>query len=537
MTGQDGTLRVMALHALAYCERLFYLEEVEQIRVADEHVWAGRTLHERLNEEGEFVDLTLESPELGLRGRVDALRQRGGSLIPYEHKRGKSRDGEAWATDHLQVVAYALLLEQATGTEVTEARVRYHADRVLVKIAVDAAARASVVDAVARARALASTVERPPVSSNEKVCGRCSLAPVCLPEEARKTLDHRHRVARLHPRDDDRNALHVTEHGTRVGKSGHELVITPREGPATKVPIRTVRSVSCHGHISVSAQALDLCAEHGIAVHWFTTGSWYVGTFQQDVDAVQRRIRQYEALREPGPRLALARSLVGAKVEGQLKFLLRASRTDPEAREGVQGAIEVIRETLPAIRRAEGVEVLLGLEGRGAAAYFGALPALVDPVAMRPAGRSRRPPGDPFNALLSFGYGLLLREVGQAIRTVGLEPAFGFYHQPRTSAPPLALDLMELFRVACVDLAVVGAVNRGQFDPEADFARAGDSVWLTPVGRKKAISLFEARLRDAWKHPVLGYSLSYRRHIELETRLLEKEWSGEPGLFARARLR
>jgi CRISPR-associated protein Cas1 len=156
---------------------------------------------------------------------------------------------------------------------------------------------------------------------------------------------------------------------------------------------------------------------------------------------------------------------------------------------------------------------------------------------MRPHDRNRRPPRDPFNALLSFGYGLLLREVVQAIRTVGLDGSFGFYHRPRSSAPPLALDLMELFRVPIVDMAVVAAVNRQQFQQDADFTCAGQQVWLNDGGRRKAIEIFERRLRDLWRHPVLDYSLSYRRHIELEVRLLEKEWSGEPGLFASARVR
>jgi CRISPR-associated protein Cas1 len=96
---------------------------------------------------------------------------------------------------------------------------------------------------------------------------------------------------------------------------------------------------------------------------------------------------------------------------------------------------------------------------------------------------------------------------------------------------------MELFRVTTVDMPVVAAINRKQFDAEADFTRAGRQVWLSNCGRRKFIDVFERRLSDVWRHPVLEYSLSYRRHIELEVRLLEKEWSGEAGLFACTRLR
>src|SRR5437899_807320 len=118
---QGPTLRVMALHALAYCERLFYLEEIEELRVADEAVWAGRRLHVELDEPADVVELTLESAALGIRGRLDAVRRRSGELYPIEHKRGRARRDIAgrplaWDSDALQAAAYALLLEQHTGT-------------------------------------------------------------------------------------------------------------------------------------------------------------------------------------------------------------------------------------------------------------------------------------------------------------------------------------------------------------------------------------------------------------------------------------
>jgi len=163
---------------------------------------------------------------------------------------------------------------------------------------------------------------------------------------------------------------------------------------------------------------------------------------------------------------------------------------------------------------------------------------LLDPAQehMRFDGRSRRPPLDPFNAALSFGYALLYRDVMSALITVGLDPAFGFFHRPRSAAYPLALDLMELFRVVLWDMVLVASVNRQQWREE-HFNAAGKQVWLSDTGRKLAIELYETRKQETWHHPVVGYSLSYQRAIELDARLLEKEWSGSPGLFARMRLR
>jgi CRISPR-associated protein Cas1 len=139
--------------------------------------------------------------------------------------------------------------------------------------------------------------------------------------------------------------------------------------------------------------------------------------------------------------------------------------------------------------------------------------------------------------MLGFGYALLLKDVVNAILTVGLEPALGFYHQPRSQASPLALDLLEIFRVPIVDMVVMASVNRGQWDTKADFEIRGGQVWLSEAGRRKLVELYERRKQESWKHPVTGYSLTYRRLFELEARLLEKEWMGEGGLFAQLVLR
>jgi CRISPR-associated protein Cas1 len=124
-----------------------------------------------------------------------------------------------------------------------------------------------------------------------------------------------------------------------------------------------------------------------------------------------------------------------------------------------------------------------------------------------------------------------------SILSVGLEPALGFYHQPRTQAPPLALDLMEVFRVPLVDMPVITSINRHQWDIQGDFEIRGQQVWLSETGRRKFIDIYERRKAETWKHPITGYSLTYRRLLELEVRLLEKEWSGEGGLFGQLILR
>jgi len=546
----------MSLHALEYCERLFYLEEVENLRVADGRVYAGRRLHvelERLEDEDEWLKLNLESEKWGLMGKVDCVRRRDGMLIPYEHKRGRSAVSatglpEAWASDRLQVIAYAALVEEHSGRKVTEGRIRYHASNVMVRVPIDEEALEDLTNAIARARELQDTVERPPVTENERLCVKCSLAPVCLPEEARlaSLLSNPPRVElerpqlKLFPADDDRRTLHVITQGARVGRRGDRLEISAKDEPSQLHPVHEIGQVVLHGYAQISTQALRFCGQQEIGVHWVTTGGQYMGAWSSGTGSVQRRIRQYKALTDPALCLRLAAKLAEARARGQLSFLLRASREAGRDSAEVREAIGSMRKLLSPLSRAASIGSLRGYEGSIGAHYFRALPQLIVAEAgeeMKPDGRNRRPPKDRCNALLSFGYALALKDVTNAILVVGLDPALGFYHQPRSQAPPLALDLLELFRVPLVDLPVIASINRRQWDAEEDFAIAGEQVWLSDEGRRKFIRIYERRKADHWRHPVIRRSLSYSRLIELEVRLLEKEWMGEGGLFARMRLR
>ena len=540
-------LRVESLHALAYCPRLFYFQEVERISAPHELVFAGRHLHAVLeaDEEGDAVSLELASDTLGLVGKVDCVRRRDGSHLPYEHKRGRpARDADdspqPWPSDRIQLIAYAMLLEEVFGQAVPEGRIRYHAANVTVRVAIDDGARDDLRTAIAEARRLRESVDRPPITENARLCEKCSLAPVCLPEEVRHEREPERDPVRLFPRDREGTTLHVVAQGTNVGISGDSIVLKPREGNETKFPARGIDTVLLHGFNQISTQAIRKCVEHGIGVHWLSMSGCHTASLVPTAGQVQRRVRQYRALADEPMCLALAKRLAAAKVEEQYQYLMRASRGDEDARDAIRAQLNGILPILAGIPDATDRDGLRGQEGSAAVHYFAAMRKLLGPQVhddLRSDGRSRRPPLDRFNALLSYGYGLLHTAVMRAVLASGLEPALGFFHTPRSAAYPLVLDLMELFRVTVWDMPLIGSLNRGQWDPAADFTATRAKVWLSETGRKKAIGLFENRLQDTWKHPVLNYSLSYARNIELEARLLEKEWTGEPGLFARARLR
>ena len=365
----EPPIRVMALHALAYCERLFYLEEVEEIRVADGAVYAGRRLHDEVtnldDETPERRSFDVASEEWGIFGKIDALRRRDGQWVAYEHKRGRCRRGddkrpEPWPSDRLQAIAYAVLLEEELSEPVPQARIRYHAENVTAFVTIDDDARGELRHAIARARELRRTTSRPPVTENENLCRRCSLAVVCLPEEERLAIEGRcgagdgehlepienggdaagrlkidtspgageratRPVPSLFPSNREGQTLHVVSPRAHVGRSGERLVVTI-EGEKQAVPVQELDAVVIHGFGQMTTQAIQLCARYGIGVQWLTAGGRFIAGTTASPGRVQQRIRQYAALTQEQVRLELARRLVHAKVETQLRYLLRGTR-------------------------------------------------------------------------------------------------------------------------------------------------------------------------------------------------------------------
>ncbi len=184
--------------------------------------------------------------------------------------------------------------------------------------------------------------------------------------------------------------------------------------------------------------------------------------------------------------------------------------------------------------RARSLEELLGIEGTAARLYFRAFAGMIKADEESDAsafpfdfnGRNRRPPKDPVNALLSLGYSLLAKDFTIACYAVGFDPLMGFFHQPRFGRPALALDLMEPFRPLIVDSAVLNAINTRMVTPK-HFLAAGESVALSPEGRKAFYRSYELRMDTLVTHPLFDYRVTYRRLLEIQARLLARVIEGE----------
>lgn len=562
------------VNELLYCERLMFLEWV-QGEWADNHFTTeGRFVHRRADghprplkpssqAEGDTVpdkpytarSVWLTSENLGLTAKIDVVDDAGdGSVVPIEYKRGKRPkvpEG-AYLPERAQLCAQVLLLRDH-GYQCREAAIYFADDHRRVPIAIDDALVEEVLAAVDRARELATTNVIPPPLTDSPKCNGCSLVGICLPDELTHLADDADTrelpelagnssdqpssnppIRRLHPARDDRVPLVVQEHGARIGVDGERLSIRSKDGAKTTVRLSNTSQVTLLGNVQVSAQAQRALLQRNIPLTFFTFGGWYLGRLVgHDHNNVHLRIAQHAAASKPALCLRLAQGFVRSKILN-CRTLLRRNGDPPD-----RVALSELKQLSRKVDDTTSLESLLGLEGTAARVYFAQLPSVLKarnaapPEGAYPASwsfdwnrRNRRPPTDPINALLSFTYSLLTKELALVLATVGLDAQLGFYHQPRHGKPALALDLMEEFRPLIADSVVITVVNNGIVLLD-DFVHAAGSVALKSGARGRLIRAYERRMDDLVTHPVFGYRISYRRVLEVQARLLARHLMGE----------
>ena len=318
--------------------------------------------------------------------------------------------------------------------------------------------------------------------------------------------------------------------------------------PARKerVPLIKVDDVVVMGEVTMTTSALHLLLEKNIEVTFLD----YFGNFKGRLSPpltknALLRLAQHRAHNAMPQRAAIARQFVIGKLTNQRTLLQRYNRRldavnfDAAIAQIAQSLRSLQNMTLtnlsPSVTLATGdsgiggsvIETILGLEGAGSAAYFrnfGAM--LADPQQWPFAARIKRPATDPVNALLSFGYSMLTRQVASAVQAVGFDHYIGYLHSAVYGRPALALDLMEEFRPIIVDSVVLTVINNKMLTP-ADFVVEMGAYRLKDGPRKLFLTEFEKRLNTEITHPVFGYSVKYRRCIELQARLLAKFLTGE----------
>jgi CRISPR-associated exonuclease Cas4/CRISPR-associated protein Cas1 len=535
---------VRMVNEWVYCPRLAFLEWVDGEWADSGDTEEGRRAHVRVDTRGGALPaaddaaerpdfaaraVTLASERLGIIAKMDLIEGEDGLVTPVDTKKGKRphvAEG-AYEPERVQVCAQALILEDA-GYRVEEGAIWYAGSRERVRIALDEALRAQTRAAIADLRLAAAAGRVPPPLVDSPKCTRCSLAGICLPDEIaffRRGLAPRP----LNPAADTALPLYVQEPGARVTKAGEVLVIDADAGK-TEVALGDISQLVLQGPVGLTTPALGALLRNEIPVTWASTGGWVLGhTVSTGHHNVSVRIAQYRAAFDERRSLAFARSLVAAKIRNSRVFLRRNAKSG-EAGER-DDALAALSRLADRALHAPTMAQLLGLEGEAAARYFRLFATMFGETAHSfPAfafgKRTRRPPADPVNALLSLGYALLARTWLTTLSAVGFDPYLGFYHQPRFGRPALALDMMEPFRAILADSAVIQAVNNGEVKSDG-FLAAGPAVSLKPHARRAFITAYERRLDQEATHPAFGYRLSTRRLLEVQARLLARYLGGE----------
>lgn len=321
--------------------------------------------------------------------------------------------------------------------------------------------------------------------------------------------------------------LYLTEQGATLRKDGGTLLITKEDRVLEKVPAAKVEQVVIFGNVNITTPVIHFLLSEGIdCVFCSSTGRYHGRLISTESKFGLLRQSQFQAVSNTETKVNIARQMVKGKLLNLRTMLMRYLRE--EANTQLAGAVDSLRQAVLRLGAANDIGIIQGIEGYASALYYGAFRNLLK----QDLGfkvRIRRPPRDPVNSLLSFGYTLLVYDIQAAIRTVGLDPFLGFLHTIEYSKPSLALDIMEEFRPIIIDSIVLRIVNTRALTQE-DFEPSAEQEGLVRM-KQQAIKLFlqqyEERVQATVIHPVANTRVTYRRCFELQARQLARIVTGQ----------
>lgn len=519
------------INTFIYCPRRFYYEFVQQEMLVNEHVEEGKLAHARTDEpmqerheKGNLVSRRqyLASQSLGVSGFADLLEEKDGMLYPVEYKKGRTGN---WLNDKVQLCLQGMLLEESMGKDVPFGYIYYITSNRRRKIALDDELRKLSLDAVRKARNLAE-MDRSPEPVHDNRCNGCSLQPLCLPFEVAYLHDLDKPPKRIQPTLGIENVLYVDETGASLKKQGGRILVCKGDEILRDMPVINIGQVVISGNVALTTPVMQWLMYENIPVIFLSMYGKYQGALTPQISKNSLlRVAQHKMANDGGKTLSLAKQFVIGKLTNMRTVLRR--RNKEKSDKMLSDSIAQLAQNIKTAKNATHLDQLLGIEGAGSAAYFNVFGRLLkSEMGFDFQRRSRRPPADPTNSLLSFAYTLLTSDLISAIQIVGLDPFIGFYHQLKYGRPCLALDLMEEFRPIVADAVVLALINRSVLKPE-DFTEKYGGWFLKDGARKKFYAAYEGRKNELVTHPVFRYKLSYRRAFELQARILAKYLIGE----------
>lgn len=574
------------INEAVYCQRLFYLMHVEGLFQPNRFTADGDVVHRRVDKKtdsleapkaialGLFDSQSEEQPEiskdkvgdergeaekqtiharsvslasdtLGVVAKLDLVEATGNVATPVDYKRGRPRysaDGtlSAWPPERVQLCLQAMVLRE-NGFQCDQGVLYFNETRQRVTVNIDDELIEQTRHAVDQAFALRELPMPPPPLVNSPKCPNCSLSSICLPDETNRCRPGQvgqSGPTRLPatPRDDQR-PLYLNTQGLWVGKTGEILQIKEQGKVIQEIRLRDLNQVNLFGNVQLSTQAIQTLCELELPLLLFSSHGYFHGMLQgTGLKNILLRREQFRLADDQQRCLQIAKLLIDGKIRNCRVLLMRNHFSPPK------DVIRELKRIASRVAQAERADQLLGIEGTAGRLYFQHFAGMLKP-GDQPAnpnmafgepprwtfdfrGRNRRPPRDPVNAMLSMAYSLLAKDMTVVAASVGLDPYLGFYHLPRPGRPALALDLMEPFRPLIAESVVLSAVNNRMITKE-HFIAAGKAVEMTSSGRKAFFRAYELRMDQLVTHPLFDYRVSYRRLLEIQTRLMAQMIRGE----------
>lgn len=329
------------------------------------------------------------------------------------------------------------------------------------------------------------------------------------------------------------NTLYVMTEGSYLHLDNDTVRVDIEHETRLRVPLHHLGAIVCSGDILVSPALIGRCAADGIGMTLLDRNGRFRARVEGPVSGnILLRQVQFEAARDPVRTLAVACSVVAGKLRNSRTVLQRGAREAKaeEDRTALDAAVSKFDSSLRAAAVAVDLDTLRGVEGEAARTYFEALNLVLRSDAreqFKMDGRSRRPPRDRLNALLSFLYTLLTHDCRSALESVGLDPQLGFLHALRPGRPALALDLVEEFRAVLADRLALTLVNRGQVRPEEFRVAEGGAVLMNDETRRTVSIAWQEKKQETLTHPLLDAEVPLGLLPQIQARLLARTLRGE----------
>jgi len=332
------------------------------------------------------------------------------------------------------------------------------------------------------------------------------------------------------------NTLYITSPDAFIRKEGETFVVELDGKKALQAPAATIENIVCFGFKPVTPALMAFCAENNIGISYLSrTGRFLARVYGEQKGNVLLRKEQYAISDSNERSMKIAKNIVAAKIANSRNLLQRHIRNHGEETDcsSVEECIRSLASNIPKVERASDPDELRGYEGECASLYFKCFNAMI--MCQKECfvfnGRSKRPPLDNVNALLSFVYMLLVNDIRSALETTGLDPQVGFFHRLRPGRPSLALDIMEEYRAYIADRVVLNLINLNQISGEDFEKKETGEIRISDKARKEAIIAYQKRKDEVITHPLLEEKTTIGLLPHIQAMLLARYIRGDIGEY------